>query len=103
MQRFHLKQAELKEDGYYTIDADINGNTVKIALKKGDGAPEPTTEVPTTEKETTTAAPTTAAPTTTQPTTGGTETTTAATPTTEPTTSGEVINNCKTNNMCTYK
>ena len=85
-----LKASELKEDGYYTIDADINGNTVKIALKKGDGAPEPTTEVPTTEKETTTAAPTT-----TQPTTGGTETTTAATPTTEPTTSGEVTTTAK--------
>lgn len=89
-----LKASELKEDGYYTIDADINGNTVKIALKKGDGAPEPTTEAPTTEKKTTTAAPTTAAPTTTQPTTGGTETT-AATPTTEPTTSGEVTTTAK--------
>ena len=89
-----LKASELKEDGYYTIDADINGNTVKIALKKGDGAPEPTTEAPTTEKKTTTAAPTTAAPTTTQPTTGGTETT-AATPTTKPTTGGEVTTTAK--------
>ena len=79
-----LKASELKEDGYYTIDADINGNTVKIALKKGDGAPEPTTEVPTAEKETTTAAPNT-----TQPTTGGTETTTAATPTVAPTSEKE--------------